>query len=76
MYNGHKNYNHWNVSLYIFNEYPLYIEAVRLVKLFTKDRAAHYLLDYCIELYGDTTPDGVKWTYSSVRATIAGYDWY
>jgi hypothetical protein len=23
-YNGHKNWNHWNVSLWLFNDEPLY----------------------------------------------------
>ena len=74
-YNGHKNYNHWNVSLYILNEYCLYLEACRLCKYHTKQEAAVYLLQYCIDLFGSSTPDGVKWSYSSVRAALAGSDW-
>ncbi len=74
-YQGHKNYNHWNVSLYIFNEYALYQEACRLCRRYTKQEAAAHLLSYCIDLFGDRTPDGAKWSYSSVRAALAGYDW-
>ena len=45
MYNGHKNKNHWNVSLWLFNDesnYKMVMSAVREQR--TLDLAARYLL--------------------------------
>ena len=40
-YNGHKNWNHWNVSLWINNDYGLYETARYCVSCTnTKDEAA------------------------------------
>ena len=75
-YQGHKNYVHWNVSLYIFNEYALYQEACMLCKRYSKQEAAAHILQVCRMWSGDLTPDGAKWSYSAVRAAIAGNDWY
>lgn len=68
-YNGHKNYNCWNVSLYIDNEYDIYQKIASLIKRrhLTKDTIATLALSILTNFYGDTTPDGVKFTYSNVR---------
>jgi len=66
-YQGHKNWNHWNVSLWIANDEGLYNlarEAVRRNK--TKDKAARYMLDALPE----KTPDGAPYSISSVRAAL------
>ncbi len=68
MYQGHKNWNHWNVSLWLMNEEPLYRlcqHACRVKR--TKDDAARYLLD----MLPPNTPDGAPYTFTSVRAAIA-----
>lgn len=66
-YQGHKNWNHWNVSLWIGNDEGLYNlarEAVRRNK--TKDEAARYMLGALPE----KTPDGAPYSISSVRAAL------
>lgn len=68
MFNGHKNWNHWNVSLWIRNDGGLYCYAVELCRKHGKDRAAHIMLDGLPR----ETPDGAPYTYSSVRAAFRG----
>ena len=69
-YQGHKNWNHWNVSLWLFNDEGLYSIVVRHVRRRsgTKDEAARRILSELPE----KTPDGAPYTFSSVRAAIAG----
>lgn len=66
-YNGHKNYNYWNVSLWLFNDERLYGMVQDCLKLGNKDFAAKKLL----EILPEKTPDGVKYNFSNVRAAIA-----
>ncbi len=41
MYNGHKNYNAWNISLWINNDEPMYKWAKQLISHYgNKDSAA------------------------------------
>jgi hypothetical protein len=66
-YNGHKSRAHWNVSLWLFNDEPLYRlvqEALSSTK--TKDEAAKLLLTQL----PDETPDGVRYTFDTVRAAL------
>ena len=63
-FNGWTNYETWNVSLYINNEYGMYMTALDWVK----DRQWYkQSVDYDVfrhtltELFGDKTPDGVSW---------------
>ena len=70
-YNGHKNYNHWNVSLWINSDEGLYRfarEVVRRAK--TKDDAARLIMDGLAEAGITKTPDGVRYTLTSVRAAL------
>lgn len=70
-YNGHKNYNHWNVSLWIANDEPLYrlaLEAIRVCP--NRDAAVRYVLDSVPA----NTPDGVPYTKSAVRAALVGLE--
>ena len=68
-FNGHKNWNHWNVSLWINNDEGLYRMAMEYAKRYTLNVAAECILD---ELQGQKTPDGAPYTYSSIRAAISG----
>ena len=70
-YNGHKNWNHWNVSLWIGNDEGLY----RMVKGYirrcrTLNEAAIAILEDLHELGITHTPDGAKYTKTSIRAAI------
>ena len=71
-YNGHKNWNHWNVSLWLFNDetmYTLMTEAVSDSK--TLDEAATRI---CNMFGGHATPDGAPYTFTSIRAALVGWD--
>lgn len=69
-YNGHKNWNHWNVSLWIGNDEGLYRRACHLMRFYSRNSAAHRLLE---ELGPDAkTPDGAPYTFTTVRAALRG----
>ena len=83
-YNGHKNYNHWNVSLWINNDEGLYnlakecIQATKHHKSFSlngyspRDLAAQRMLER-LDWEGITkTPDGAPYSVSSIRAAMVG----
>ena len=88
-YNGHKNWNHWNVSLWLFNDGPMYRSMVYAVKNNrTLDGAAHEILISMINCYGGQfvrdngeidqmpyTPDGAPFTFTSIRAALRGWEW-
>ena len=67
-FNGHKNWNHWNVSLWILNEERLYRRAVHLCRTVGKEEAAETLLRELPR----TTPDGAPYSKSAVRAALVG----
>lgn len=70
-YNGHVNYNAWNVSLWLNNDEHLYsIAKLMLRKSNNKDDAAKRLL----ALLPETTPDGVKYTVTNVRKALVGME--
>ena len=64
-YNGWTNYETWNVSLYIQNEYPLYKAAVSYVEICNEVNVPVSYVDFTEnykDLLGNKTPDGVSWT--------------
>ena len=70
-YNGHKNWNHWNVSLWLFNDEGLYNHMKWCVKTTrTLDLAARYLT----VTLDDNTPDGAPYTFTSIRAALKGWN--
>ncbi len=67
-YNGHKDWEHWNVSLWINNDETLYRHAQNAMQHFgLADEAARYLIRNHLP---DKTPDGAPYTFSAVRAAI------
>tara|TARA_R100000734_G_C3296501_1_gene87621 strand:+ start:250 stop:468 length:219 start_codon:yes stop_codon:yes gene_type:complete len=68
-YLGHKNWNHWNVSLWLLNDYNEYRNMVDLQSRYGKDRAARIMAH---SLVGRKTPDGAPFSYSSIRAAFVG----
>lgn len=73
-YNGHKNYNHWNVNLWLNNDERLYSIVKACVELTpTKDEATN-LIHNCFAQWGIAeTPDGVRYTKTAIRAAIANW---
>lgn len=73
-YNGHKNWNHWNVSLWINNDEGFYRLARAAIKVRkTKDAAAREMLEALKHDHGVTkTPDGAPYSVSSIRAAMVG----
>lgn len=73
-YNGYKNWNHWNVSLWINNDEGLRNVARYYVKACgNKDEAATLMLRHLKEEAGFTkTPDGAPYSVSSIRAAMVG----
>lgn len=69
-YNGFDNWNTWNVSLWINNDYMMYMHAVSLVEKIGHTRAAARLF---LELKGTRTPDGARYTLKGIKAAIAEY---
>lgn len=74
-YNGHKNWNHWNVSLWINNDEGLYRMALAAIdrnrgKKNARKAAAYDLL--C--LLDDKTPDGAPYSVSSICAAMRGME--
>lgn len=67
-YNGHKNWNHWNVSLWINNDEAMCRRAVHLCRTVGKARATELLL----QSLPDETPDGAPYSKSAVRAALVG----
>lgn len=68
-YNGHKNWNHWNVSLWINNDAGLYNLAQDCIAYTdTKEAAARLLMSRL----SDKTPDGAPYSKSAVRAALVG----
>ena len=76
-YNGHKNWTHWNVSLWINNDEGLYNlarETVRWCKAegYTRQAAAIEMLRDLEEQGTTKTPDGAPYSVSSIRAAMVG----
>ena len=72
-YNGYKNWNHWNVSLWINNDEGLY-QLARMAARDQIDRmaAARYMLD-CLKQSGiSKTPDGAPYSVTTIRAAMRG----
>lgn len=71
-YNGYKNWNHWNVSLWLFNDEGLYRLMCDCVwHADTLDGAAHLILSH-FNIVPKTleTPDGAPYTFTSIRAAL------
>jgi hypothetical protein len=85
-FNGHRNWNHWNVSLWINNDEGLYrlaldcIKAMRYRTSFSRngfsprDLAAQMMLDR-LEIQSDSEPktlDGAPYSVTTIRAAMRG----
>jgi hypothetical protein len=72
-YHGHKNWAHWNVALWLFNDEGLYnLVRDHVRRSPTKDRAARRIVDDLADCGLSNTPDGAAYSIAAVRAAIAG----
>ena len=74
-YNGHKNWNCWNVSLWVNNDEGLYTLALDCINAAhgqrkTKDSAARAMLETLADSAITHTPDGAPYSVSSIRAAM------
>lgn len=68
--NGHKNWNHWNVALWIANDEGLYREARMRTRHLTLDEAAENLALDLDEAGITHTPDGAPYSKTAIRAAL------
>lgn len=80
-FNGHKNWNHWNVYLWINNDEGLYNSARFYRQHYRKahgcgrtgaERAARAMLENLNDNGIRETPDGAPYSVSSIRAAMVG----
>jgi hypothetical protein len=69
-YNGHKNWNHWNVSLWINNDEGLYRLATYCIQ--ETDNRKNAALRFLRHVGSEKTPDGAPYSVSSVAAAMRG----
>jgi len=71
-YNGHRNWNSWNVSLWMLNDEETYKRITSYLRRYTKDQVADFLADE-FESFGPwKTPDGAKYHKTSIRDALIG----
>lgn len=72
-YNGHKNWNQWNVSLWINNDENLYHIAKYWVKRCrNRNEAAKFMLAELYDIRMSHTPDGAPFSVTAIRAAMVG----
>ena len=72
MYNGWKNWAHWNVALWILNDEGLYGLALDVVRNHkTQDAAARAMLAELHDMGVTKTPDGARYSVSALRAALS-----
>jgi hypothetical protein len=70
-FNGHKNWNHWNVSLWVNNDEALYSMARYCVRQGdNKDEAAAAMLARLKGAGITQTPDGAPYSVTTIRAAM------
>ena len=71
MYQGHKNKNHWSVATSIREDEKLNKRALDcLAKTRTLHGAAQCLLDELIAAGITETPDGVPYSFTTIKAAL------
>lgn len=72
-YQGHKNWNHWNVSMWIDNDEGLYALAKKYLRAYPRQRkvAATVMLEHLKNVSGIThTPDGAPYSVTTIMAAM------
>jgi hypothetical protein len=85
-YNGHKNWTHWNVSLWVGNDESLYRRAIDHLKRARRDRYGHARSAESAtrvaarRLFADLggrgakTPDGASYSVTSLHHALIGLE--
>lgn len=73
-FNGHKNWIHWNVSLWLNNDEGLYRMMIRAYGhgRRPKPQAARMMFEQLQEHGQTTTPDGARYSVTAIRAAMVG----
>jgi hypothetical protein len=72
-FNGHKNWNHWNVSLWLHNDEVLYHLMVKSIDYSVdRDDAIAGLLERLSSVGITHTPDGALYSKSAIRSAMVG----
>lgn len=72
-FNGHANWNHWNVSLWINNDEGLYRLAQECIKENdTRQGAAEDMLNFLESHRNYKTPDGAPYSVTTIKAAMRG----
>ena len=74
-YNGYKNWNHWNVSLWLNNDeylYSIMLNMARCYKFSGRDAQARHTLERLKDEGITHTPDGAPYSVSSIRSAMVG----
>ncbi len=74
-FQGHKNWNHWNVTLWIYNDESLYRLALNMLKCYPRmpvEYCAGKLLERLKDEKVTHTPDGAPYTKTSLTAALRG----
>ena len=72
-YNGHPNYNAWNVALWLGNDHGLHSLARSFLKhVKPKEAAAVAMLEALQQKGHHKTPDGVPYTKRSILHAMRG----
>ena len=72
-YNGHRNWNHWNVSLWLNNSENLWREMIHFIGYApTKTAAAQMMLDSLQSTNVTHTPDGAPYSKTTILAAMRG----
>lgn len=73
-YNGHKNWNHWNVALWLGNDEGLYNLARDCIRQNRHNRnaAAESMFVTLHELGLTQTPDGAPYSKTTILAAMRG----
>jgi hypothetical protein len=69
-YNGHKNYNSWNVSLWLNNDEAAYRLMLDCIKRTRNRKAAAERMINCLP---EKTPDGVPYSLTNIVLAMVGH---
>ena len=75
-YMGHKNWDYWNVCLWLFNDefyYKLMVDEYWRNSRFCKRNQIKKTAEYMYDILEPfvKTPDGADWTFDSIKAAVS-----